>query len=100
MPEVDVISLQCYYQPCSWYYQRIVRVKGHVLKIDIQRDAYDHQSHARVERWDGSKWQFVYAEPITACYCRTVSYTAQDISAAHFEKDDEALLLNALQILA
>jgi hypothetical protein len=34
-----------------------------MLKINIKRDSYDAQSHARLSRWDGKQWNLVSEIP-------------------------------------
>lgn len=33
-----------------------VQVYAIKLRVDIERDSYSFQSHARIEKWDGHKW--------------------------------------------
>jgi hypothetical protein len=89
----------CFKQNHSWNYQKVMKSDRHTLKIDIRRNAYDEQSHARVERWSGTKWELVWEEPITACECKAISYTADHIDTECFRNDAGALMRTALDIL-
>jgi hypothetical protein len=90
---------QCYKQSHSWCYQKVVHDNGHTLRVDIRRNAYDEQSHARVERWSGTKWEFVWDKPISACACQTTSYTAENVSPKVFAEDALDLISTAKKIL-
>jgi len=35
------------------------------LKVSIRKNAYDFQSHCKLYRWDGEKWQFMVSTPYT-----------------------------------
>lgn len=93
------ISIQCYQQSQSWYYTNYLVAEDQSFRIDIERNAYDQQSHARIYRWDGSQWQLVYSEPIQLCECVKISYTDKNIVPGKFLKDATRLLTNALRII-
>ncbi len=98
-PRTTVISERVYNQNQSWYFKRTVKVGTHKLRTRIRRNAYDFQSSALVERWDGDKWRNVCSAPIMECECRRVSYVQNGITAAHFENDHKRLLKEALAIV-
>jgi hypothetical protein len=41
-------------------YVETCRYGDHRLRVDIRSDAYDVQSHAKISRWDDTRWQSVY----------------------------------------
>lgn len=46
----------------SWW--RISHWRYSVMyRVSIEHNAYEDQSHAKIERWDGSKWRYVYHIP-------------------------------------
>lgn len=83
----------------SWDYIAIRKVADHRLRVRLHRDAYDFQSYARVERWDGSKWHEVATRPIKTCACHAASYVAA-ADIALFRTDAETLFALALAIVA
>jgi hypothetical protein len=51
--------------PQSWELLHIFEAaSGQRFKVEIDRDSYDNQCSARIERWDGSQWQLVHWLPI------------------------------------
>lgn len=50
----------------SWFAVETVKFQGHLLRITVRRNAYDAQSFAKTERWDGERWQEVDRLPITS----------------------------------
>lgn len=100
MVKTKVISEQFYNQNQSWYYVRIIEKDSHKMKVFIRRNAYDNQSCAQVERWDGTKWQFVYDKPIMECQCKVVSYVQTDAKKDKFSLDADELLKTAIQIVS
>lgn len=40
-------------------YKAVYLFGGSKLRIDILRDSYAFQSHAKIERFDGDRWQFL-----------------------------------------
>lgn len=59
------------HQTC--HYELIQRAGTHRLRVQIERNAYDDQSCARIQRWDGAQWQGVSTWPISACDSLAVS---------------------------
>lgn len=41
-------------------YVEVLKVGDHKLRVKIRSNSYAVQSYARVERWDGSQWQFLH----------------------------------------
>jgi hypothetical protein len=48
------------------------------LRASVRRNAYDEQSHSRVEAWTEHGWKEVYDEPITATAVSAFSYHSRD----------------------
>lgn len=94
-----VILEQLYNQDQSWNFIKIVEIQSHKLKIDIRRNAYDNQSHARIERWNGSEWKLVHHKPIMDCRCAIVSYVEKNVEKRLFEIDADGLLNDAMKIV-
>lgn len=92
-----------------WKYEYIINEDGHKLQVLIHlkyQDVFDPLSYARVERWDGSKWQYVCHKPISECICKMISYTDIDASIHEyklyldrFHLDRETLIVMAFKIL-
>lgn len=71
----------------TWYWQEIrqywVESVGHSVRANIARNAYDHQSYARVEIWSPSNgWLILANHQITEFPCAKVSFV-------HKELDDD-----------
>ena len=85
----------------SWEFEDILRLEdGQKLAIRIKRDSYDHQSYARVDRWDGAKWQLVVSNTIGECVCQKISYVADKVTAADFKVDADRLFCIAKEIVS
>lgn len=102
---ITTISTRVYNQDQSWYFQRTAEIKArgnkkHTLRVNIRRNAYDNQSYAKVERWNGTEWKNVVNAPITECECKGIAYVDNGISARHFEKDSDRLVQEAESIVA
>lgn len=41
----------------------LLELNTHKLRLSIKSDAYKFQSHAKIERWDGTQWQIVWSIP-------------------------------------
>jgi len=98
---MKIIAEQCYKQRQSWCYDRVVRYTAgdHTLKVSIERNAYDDQSHAKVSRWDGAEWKYVHDKPIAQCHCSKISYVQEGVRPDDFLKDAEDLLGVAMDII-
>lgn len=89
----------------SWNYQvHFLTGNGVMLRISIRRNAYDNQSHARVEAFDGAglKWNPLGSIPFETCACKTISYVQKQLTGSDmvlFEQDADRLLQMALVIL-
>jgi hypothetical protein len=98
-----IISERCWKANQSWYYEKVIafasNTRSFKLKVDIRRNAYDDQSHARVYQWDGTKWQLVVKYPIRDCVCQHLDYTMMNVTADSFSTDTLYLLKEALQIV-
>jgi len=81
---IETISSDVYKHRQSWRRTDIIDLEtnevSHRLKLTVHRDAYDDQSRYTVERWDGSKWNFVLSVDHSLMPSRTrqVSYVSKD----------------------
>ena len=84
----------------SWRYKVLVATcRKDRLEVHVRRDAYDYQSFARVDRWDGDEWQMVTSWPIENCECRAVSYVTREPDICLFRRVAAGLLVEARAIL-
>ena len=97
--KLEKISARVWNQSQSWYYEATYKKDGHKLRVEIRRDAFDHQCVARVTRWDGAQWHQVCSRPISECKCKDVSYVSSSVSMSDFEEDEFELLQEALAIV-
>lgn len=96
---MNVISEKFFNQNQSWNFERIIKADSHKLKVTIRRNAYDNQSYANVERWSGTRWEFVYNEPIELCLCKSESYVNENPFKNKFVKDAERLIEISMKII-
>lgn len=94
-----VIKARTWESNQSWYHETTTKIDGHTLKASIRRNAYDHQSSAKVLRWDGNEWQCVCQRPIEECCCYEVSYVQKNITNRHFLADVDSMFKEAMEIL-
>ena len=80
-------------------YQELVQLLGSKLRVRIGSNAYRFQSFARVDRWDGAKWQEVWHIEPESMATRDGLYVARDVTAAEFERDRNTLLSYAERIV-
>lgn len=94
----------------SWEYEELLEIAGHRLRVRIDSDAYDFQSSAVCERWDGNAWrevsrlagQVMASRPGDSSRQSPVSYTARELSPpaqAAFEADRNQLVAEARMVL-
>lgn len=85
----------------SWRYKAVWQYGPERLQVDIERDAYDFQSHARISVWSRPKmeWSPLADLPMSQANCRSISYVSDGITAADFERDEATLLDRALMVI-
>lgn len=82
------------------YTELTTAANGDRLRVVIYSDAYDFQSYARVERWDGEKWQNVWSIHHGRMATRPgLHYRQQPATAADFRADRVALLEAAALVI-
>jgi hypothetical protein len=103
--DYEVVSERLWLQSQSWKFQVIVKMPGHPVprkfRVRIKRNAYDDQSHAKVEVWANNKWESVSSMPIQDCKCAVISYVVrrEDFGIGLFREDARTLLQEAKQIV-
>jgi hypothetical protein len=93
------IAEQCFEQNQSWMYIYVGEVDGVRLRVEIRRNAYDAQSYAKIDKWNGEIWNFVHSMPITSCYCKRISYVMENVTKEDFQADAMTLISVALDIV-
>lgn len=79
----------------SWFFTQIAIIGKNKFRIRIRRDAYDFQSYALAELWNGQEWKQVISRPIEKMLCHSVSYVFENLTAEQkgfFEFDAEELI--------
>lgn len=98
-----IISERVYNQNQSWYFEHTVLVNegttSFKLRVAIRRNAYDNQSYAHVDMWNGNEWKRVLGVPITECVCKSISYTDVAVTKTAFVIDSNKLLLETCKIV-
>lgn len=74
----------------SFFRDGMARAK-HKLRMEINRDFYDFQSHAQISRWDGDRWCFVDSIPYTSMACME--------NGSSYSDDEKTLLARAELVL-
>ena len=86
----------------SWYFESLHETdKGEKLRVDIRRNAYDNQCHARVMIFnsDEKKWNHLNSIFITDLPCSGISYVQDGITVAQFVLSEQILLDESSLIL-
>lgn len=82
------------------YTELTTAANGDRLRVVIYSDAYDFQSYARVERWDGEKWQNVWSIHHGNMATKPgLHYRPERATAFDFRVDRESLLIAAAMVL-
>ncbi len=95
------ISTDLFHSQQSWYYNRYFKVGDTKIRTRIRRNAYDFQSYAIVERWNGEEWKEILSRPFSAMMFKDAPSYAEQLTAEQkgfFEFDADALLLMALEV--
>lgn len=85
----------------SWHYTQTVKVGDAKFRTRLKRDAYDFQSYAVIERWNGDEWKEVISRPLSTMLFKDVPAYAEQLTAEQkglFEFDADALLLMAIEV--
>ena len=76
----------------SWYWQEIRRYSLEnadgtcLLRANIRRNAYDHQSYANIEKWSDERgWLVIASHAITEYPGARASYVTKELSDDDFE---------------
>lgn len=90
----------------SWCYECIVRVevndgirKSDTLRVHIERNSYDFQSHWKVEAWRQNGWVFVTSIPFEEAASAKVSYVDRNPDIELFQYDRDRLLEFACEVV-
>lgn len=88
----------------TWEYRRTVKLpNGTKVRLTLQRNAYDFQSHAYSEAFSPTdlRWNRIDSVPFTnALCCFNVSYVEKMPDVTKFKADAKMLLKRALMVLA
>lgn len=84
----------------------IVEIRGRRFRIRLKSDSYDVQSYARIEVWNGDRWNLVHEIPGPAMETpHGLAYERwpddfEDKLAAKFQNDRDELVLVAVAVVA
>lgn len=78
-------------------YTEIMHYGDHRLRLVIKRDFYDFQSFARVQRWNGTKWEFV--DNIAYANMKSQASTYANVTNDNFKADRDELLRRTKLVL-
>ena len=80
-------------------YEEIVQGRNHTLRIEIRSNSFPFQCHAKIERWNGERWEQMLRWSDQQMHTKpSLSYN-KHASQADFEEDRNELLNLALKIL-
>ena len=82
----------------AWEFQQVVMVNNRKFRIDIHRDAFDEQSWANCEWWNGETWEFMVYIPIRDCNCYNIKYFGEATKAS-FAKDVKKLVADSIELV-
>jgi hypothetical protein len=83
----------------SWNYESVVALTSNsgsqrVLKIDIKRDSYDVQSHARAYLFDGNTWNLLVYLPIEVTALKAHTHLSEQSGLMRAAARDEKTLID------
>ncbi len=99
--KTTVIQADFEHNSQSWYYTKTVKIGSKKFRTRIRRNAYDFQSYAIIEIWNGKCWKEVLSRPIKQMLCYAVNYFDEQLTAEQkgfFEFDADSLLQLATQV--
>jgi hypothetical protein len=96
---MKTISTRTYRLKQSWFLQKTVEDYDQVVKVVIERNAYDSQSSGKTYFWNGKEWSLVCNVPVEFLQCKSISYVNDGITERHFETDVKLLLEETFKIL-
>jgi len=79
-------------------FQIAIKTSQHKLRVKIHCDNLARQGYARIERWDGTKWQSVYA--IKGENMKSKASYVRDCGPHYFQADHDRLLKAAVEVLS
>jgi len=91
-----------WHQKQSWHYEALYRYGDFRLKVDIERNAYDFQSHLRVKVFDpvSLQWNVLVSDAMTKDrHCHKLSYVNKQPDIRCFQQDADQLLAEARLVL-
>jgi phage terminase large subunit len=87
----------------SWFYREIFKQGDFKLRVEIRVNAYDFQSHARIQVWNEAnlEWKPLHSIPHSKMESLKagISYTQPTCSTYGFQADRNALIAMAEKIL-
>ena len=97
-----IISTQCSLKPGDFnqsvYYNQTIKLDDHKLRIKIRNDSYAFQSYAKVELWNGTKWNTVHS--IMGQEMKSNAAYNQKATIKCFDQDRNELIRVAKEILS
>ena len=82
----------------SVIFKELLTYGDHTLQISIKSDAYDFQSYAKLERWDGNKWQLVCSRHHSIMNTPFKLYVSQLVTKRVFLLDRRSLI-NSMKLI-
>lgn len=94
---MNVVKETLWNAESSWCYECIVNVEqagigSDTLRVHIKRNAYDHQSHWKVEAWRQTGWVLLTSIPVEEAASASVSYVHKGVDIELFRQDRDRLL--------
>ena len=68
----------------SWYYTEVRKYGDDLVRVEVKRNAYDHQSYIALDKWVSIGWQTMIMHPVTGTPVENVSYTGKDDDLSPF----------------
>ena len=96
MTQLLNVSEEYTHRSQSWIFNGVYRKEGQLFEVEIWKNAYEGQSHAKVSIWGVGGWNHFISLPTEEWYSDLPSYTKQtlehrDISA--FQEGRDRLLV-------
>ena len=99
MKNISIIDEKVYNGSQSINYELIGEIKERKIRISIKRDSVGYQSHARIELWDGDKWNWMASIHHTQMDCMIHHAYDPNPTKSMFRKDSQKLIDIANKII-
>ena len=85
--QITIISEDFSHGRSEWRFNGVYRIgSDHVVRVHIEKDFYDFQSHAKIEAWRAEGWRFFTSLPVEEWYELLPSTSKKSLGAGDREQ--------------